>query len=73
MFEIGVVVWRSAWWRLVWRLAWRVFFFFFGGCCGQCLGLVVVWYLSLVVAWWPVSCGCCDGFLVVPDVAKLWL
>ena len=40
------------------------FFFFFVcvcGCCGQCLGLVVVWFLGLVVAWWPVSCGCCGG------------
>ena len=50
-----------------------LFFFFFCGCCGQCLGLVIVWFLGLVVAWWPVSCGCCDGFLVVPVVAKLWL
>ena len=47
-------------------------FFFFGGCYGQCLGLVVVWFLGLVVAWWPVSCGCCEGFLVVLTVVVVF-
>ena len=47
-----------------------VLFFFFGGCCGQCLGLVVVWFLGLVVAWWLVCFGCCGGFLVVLVVAE---
>ena len=61
MFEISMVEWR-----LAWRPAWRMFFC---GCCGQCLGLVVVWFLGLVVAWWPVSCGCCGGFLVILVVA----
>ena len=27
--------------------------------------LVVVWFLGLVVAWWPVSCGCGCGVWLV--------
>ena len=43
------------------------------GCCfDQCLGLVVVWFLGLMVAWWLVSCGCCGGFLVVFAVAVVF-
>ena len=42
------------------------------GCYGQCLGLVVMWFLGLVVAWWLVSCGCCGGFLVVLVVAVVF-
>ena len=37
---------------------------FFCGCCGPCLSLVV-WFLGLVVAWWPVSCGCGCGVWLV--------
>ena len=47
-------------------------FLFFNGCCGQCLGLVVVWFLGLVVAWWLVSYRCCGGFLVVLVVAVVF-
>ena len=78
---VEIVCLRLVWWCGGWRGGdwcgdWHgecSFFFFLGGYCGQCLGLVVLWFLGLVVAWWPVSCGCCDGFLVVPVVAKLWL
>ena len=42
------------------------------GCYGQCLGLVVMWFLGLVLAWWLVSCGCCGGFLVVLVVAVVF-
>ena len=38
---------------------------FLCGCCGLCLGMVVVWFLGLVVAWWPVSCGCGWGVWLV--------
>ena len=34
------------------------------------MGLVVVWFLGLVVAWWLVFFGCCGGFLVVLVVAE---
>ena len=49
-----------------------VFFFFWCGCCSQCLGLAVLWFLGLVGAWWPVSCGCCGVFLVVLVVAAVF-
>ena len=48
------------------------FFFFFGSCCGQCLGLAIVWFLGLVVAWWLVSYGCCGGLLAVLNVAVVF-
>ena len=65
--EIDVAVrlrWRSVRW--VWVGSDRVFFFFFFlvvvvACVWVVkisVGLVVVWFLGLVVAWWPVSCGC---------------
>ena len=48
------------------------FFFFFCSCCGQCLGLAIVWFLGLVVAWWLVSYGCCGGFLAILNVAVVF-
>ena len=49
-----------------------VFFFFFVWLLWPMSRLAIVWFLGLVLAWWPVSCGCCGGFLVVLTVAVVF-
>ena len=64
MFEIGVVAWRSVWWRL----AWRVFLCVCVVCCGLVFGFgccVVYGFGGSMVAsflwllWWFLGGSCC--------------